>query len=74
MWKQRISRRRDVTRDRLIEHAQTTFDAIGEVVWKLGVEAVVERAHRHAAGAPRSAQRRGAIWRRPRDRRYHTRR
>jgi transposase len=43
--------RRDGTWDRLLEHAQTKSDAVGEVEWEVSVNDTVVRAHQHAAGA-----------------------
>jgi transposase len=43
--------RRDGTWDRLLAHAQTKNDAVGEVEWEVSVEDTVIRAHQHAAGA-----------------------
>ena len=43
--------RRDGTRDRLLAHAQTENDAVGEVEWEVSVDDTVIRAHQHAAGA-----------------------
>jgi transposase len=43
--------RRDGTWDRLLTHAQTKNDAVGEVVWEVSVDDTVIRAHQHAAGA-----------------------
>jgi transposase len=43
--------RRDGTWDRLLAHAQTKRDAVGEVVWEVSVDTTVIRAHQHAAGA-----------------------
>jgi transposase len=40
----------DGTRQRLLAHAQTRSDAVGQVDWVL-VDAAVVRAHQHAAGA-----------------------
>jgi transposase len=45
--------RRDGTWDRLLAHAQTKSDAVGEVEWVVSVDASVIRAHQHAAGARR---------------------
>jgi transposase len=47
--------RRDGTWDRLLAHAQTKSDAIGEVEWTVSVDSSVVRAHQHAAGARRAA-------------------
>lgn len=43
--------RRDGTWDRLLAHAQTKSDAIGEVVWEVSIDGTSVRAHQHAAGA-----------------------
>jgi transposase len=43
--------RRDGTWDRLLEHAQTKSDAVGEVEWVVSVDSSVVRAHQHAAEA-----------------------
>jgi transposase len=43
--------RRDGTWDRLLSHAQTKSDAVGEVEWLVSVDSMVIRAHQHAAGA-----------------------
>jgi transposase len=45
--------RRDGTWDRLLAHAQTKSDAVGEIEWVVSVDASVVRAHQHAAGARR---------------------
>ncbi len=46
--------RRDGTWDRLLAHAQTKSDAVGEVEWEVvSVDSSVSRAHQHAAGARR---------------------
>jgi transposase len=45
--------RRDGTWDRLLAHAQTKSDAVGEVIWEVSVDSTVARAHQHAAGARR---------------------
>jgi transposase len=45
--------RRDGTWDRLLAHAQTKSDAVGEVEWEVSVDDTVVRAHQHAAGARR---------------------
>ena len=48
----RFSRwRRDGTWDRLLAHAQTKSDAVGEVVWEVSIDSTTVRAHQHAAGA-----------------------
>ncbi len=44
-------RRRDGTWDRLLAHAQTKSDAVGEGEWEVSVDDTVIRAHQHAAGA-----------------------
>lgn len=54
--------RQDGTWDRLLAHAQTKSDAVGEVEWTISVDASVVRAHQHAAGArhqPSRADRKG---------------
>ena len=43
--------RRDGTWDRLLEHAQSKSDAVGEVEWEVSVDDTIVRAHQHAAGA-----------------------
>jgi transposase len=43
--------RRDGTWDRLLAHAQTRSDAVGEVEWTVSIDSRVVRAHQHAAGA-----------------------
>lgn len=45
--------RRDGTWDRLLAHAQTKSEAVGEVEWEVSVDSTVARAHQHAAGARR---------------------
>ncbi len=45
--------RRDDTWDRLLAHAQTKSDAVGEVEWRVNVDSTVARAHQHAVGARR---------------------
>ena len=46
--------RRDGTWDRLLAHAQTKSDAVGELEWEVSVDSTVARAHhQHAAGARR---------------------
>src|SRR6516225_10495302 len=45
--------RRDGTWDRLLAHAQTRSDAVGEVVWEVSVDSSTARAHHHASGARR---------------------
>lgn len=49
--------RRDGTWDRLLAHAQTKSDAVGEVVWEVSLDSTVARAHQHAAGARRQPSR-----------------
>lgn len=49
--------RRDGTWDRLLSHAQTKSDAVGEVSWEVSVDSTVARAHQHAAGARRKPSR-----------------
>jgi transposase len=41
----------DGTWQRLLAHAQTKSDAVGEVGWEVVVDATIVRAHQHAAGA-----------------------
>jgi transposase len=43
--------RRDGTWERLLAHAQTTSDAVGELDWVVSVDAASVGAHQHAAGA-----------------------
>jgi transposase len=45
--------RRDGTWDRLLAYAQTRSDAVGELEWIASVDATINRAHQHAAGARR---------------------
>jgi transposase len=46
---------RDGTWERLLTHAQTKSDAVGELDWDLvAVDATIVRAHQHAAGARRT--------------------
>jgi transposase len=45
--------RRDGTWDRILAHAQTTSDAVGEVVWEVSIDSTMARAHHHASGARR---------------------
>jgi transposase len=45
--------RRDGTWDRLLAHAQTNADAVGELEWVISVDSTSVRAHQHAAGARR---------------------
>ena len=45
--------RRDGTWERLLAHAQTQSDSLGEVAWEVSVDTTVARAHQHAAGARR---------------------
>src|ERR671920_112004 len=52
--------RRDGTWDRLLSHAQTKSDAVGEVVWEVSVDSTIARAHQHAAGARRAPSREDA--------------
>ena len=58
--------RRDGTWDRLLAHAQTKSDAVGEVVWEVGIDSTVVRAHQHAAGARKGGAGRGRPARRAR--------
>jgi len=48
-----VRSRRDGTWDRLLAHAQTESDAVGEVEWEVSVDSTVTRAHQDAAGARR---------------------
>ena len=43
--------RRDGTWDRLLAHAQTKSDAVGELGWVVSVDSSSVRVHQHAAGA-----------------------
>jgi transposase len=45
--------RRDGTWERLLTHAQTKSDAVGELEWVVSVDSSVVRAHQHAGGARR---------------------
>jgi transposase len=45
--------RRDGIWDRLLAHAQTESDAVGEIEWEVSVDDTVVRAYQHAAGARR---------------------
>jgi len=45
--------RRDGTWERLLEHAQTKSDAMGEIEWVVSMDSSVVRAHQHASGARR---------------------
>src|SRR5258708_3819073 len=49
--------RRDGTWDRVLAHAQTRSDAVGEVVWEVSVDRSTARAHQHASGARRRPSR-----------------
>jgi transposase len=49
--------RRDGTWDRLLAHAQTKSDAVGELEWVVSVDSSSVRAHQHAAGARKRAAR-----------------
>jgi transposase len=56
--------RRDGTWDRLLAHAQTKSDAVGDVEWEVSVDDTVIRGHQHAAGArsePSAADEKGAL-------------
>lgn len=48
--------RRDDAWERLLAHAQTKSDTVGEVEWNVSVDSTVVRAHQHAAGARRNAK------------------
>src|SRR5438093_1453894 len=62
--------RQDGTWDRLLAHAQTKSDAVGELAWVISVDSTSVRAHQHAAGArkrlARADVKRGATVTRPR--------
>src|SRR5713101_2059625 len=45
------------TWDRVLAHAQTRSDAVGEVVWEVSVDSSTARAHQHASGARRRRSR-----------------
>jgi transposase len=49
--------RRDGTWDRLLAHAPTKSDAVGELEWVVSVDSSSVRAHQHAAGARKRAVR-----------------
>jgi transposase len=49
--------RRDGTWDRILAHAQTRSDAVGDVVWEVSVDSSTARAHQHASGARRGPPR-----------------
>ena len=57
--------RRDGTWDRLLAHAQTQSDAVGELVWEVSIDSTTIRAHRHAAGARKRPARADAKGGRP---------
>jgi len=59
-WEQIARWRRDGTWDRLLAHAQTESDAVGEVEWEVSVDSTIARAHQHAAGARREPSYRDA--------------
>jgi Putative transposase of IS4/5 family (DUF4096) len=40
----------DGTRQRLLAHAQTKSDAVGNIDWEVVIDATIVRAHQHAAG------------------------
>ncbi len=63
--------RRDGTWDRLLQHAQTRSDAVGEVVWEVSIDSTSIRAHQHAAGARKRLAK--ADQKKGRRRRYHRR-
>jgi transposase len=62
--------RQDGTWDRLLAHAQTKSDAVGELEWVISVDSTSVRAHQHAAGARKRPSRvdakRGSSVTRPR--------
>jgi transposase len=43
--------RRNGTWERLLAHAQTKSDAVGELEWIVSIDSTSVRAHQHAAGA-----------------------
>jgi transposase len=45
--------RRDGTWDRMLAHAQTRSDVVGEIVWEVSIDSTTARAHQHASGARR---------------------
>ena len=49
--------RRDGTWDRILAHAQTKSDAVGQVVWEVSIDSSTARAHQHASGARRRPSR-----------------
>ena len=49
--------RRDGTWDRILAHAQTRSDAVGEVVWEVSIDSSTARAHQHASSARRRPSR-----------------
>lgn len=49
---------RDGTWEKLLTHAQTKSDAVGELEWVVSVDSSVVRAHQHAAGARHKRSRR----------------
>jgi transposase len=57
---------RDGTWDRLLAHAQTKSDAVGDVIWEVSIDRTAVRAHQHAAGG----RKKGAVQARPRTRRW----
>ncbi len=50
-WARPFGRRDGTSWDRLLSHAQTNSDAVGEIEWEVSVDSTVTRAHQHAAGA-----------------------
>jgi len=49
--------RGDGTWDRILAHAQTRSDAVGEIVWEISIDSSTARAHHHASGARRRRSR-----------------
>lgn len=47
----------DGTFKRLLTHAQTKSDAVGDIDWDVVVDATIVRAHQHAAGARKGTRR-----------------
>jgi transposase len=61
--------RRDGTWDRLLSHAQTKSDAVGDIVWEVSIDSTTIRAHQHAAGARKRPAKADVKKGRPRSRR-----
>lgn len=64
-WQTRADRlyrwRRDGTWDRMLAHAQTRSDAVGEIVWEVSIDSTTARAHRR----PSQADEKGGATTRP---------